>query len=1228
MVASSVVHSNAFNFMSYLQNGVDPRTGQYTVSINFPVLNANNLRGPSFPLQLAFSPLNTLDTGFGKGWSLNLSQYIPSSKMLALSTGESFKVTGSGENAAIKERKIDSFHFSFLANKTYRIVHKSGLVEELKNYGSGDNLVALPHTIYAASGHAIYLDYDPSKFGRRLKSIRDEQGLLLEIDYASDNSIKIDIAPDPDGVSNPRARYELGLTERLLNVIVLPSDDKASWRLSYMLVHDFFLCLSEIKTPVGGRETIHYDDEGHTYPTGAGNDRNLPRVTRHMSYPGLESDPDALHTEYAYTGIGDQNGHNFLGAGAQVSWEQGGVDNLYKAPSNYTYSSTSIVMVKGKPIRTTKNTYNRFHLLIEELTKQNNCIQTVTTTYHSTNAEFDQQPPQFQLPKQIDTEWSLENDATRSRVQSVLSSFDEHGNPTKEVEVSGTITEYDYYPANGDGNDCPADPHGFVRNLKMQRVTPSADFSPGAHVLETHYSYKSLPAISGSDQKYWLVSSSESVFDLSSRAPVELLKTKNVWINKPDDVLAHGQSESQLSIFNSPDDEKPKQTCTTYSYSVLNSLLAAEPVVQTVQTVTGYDNESKIITLQYSLFSGQPVLTRDDNDIEILYTYDALQRVTSETVAPNDAQYSASRYYSYSLTSADNQRASQLSTNVKGVQTRSYVDGLNRPVQEERHDADNPESNGIFRMTYEATYNALGDMSSETNYDWRGTENIPLLSTFDYDDWGQQQSVVGPDNVRAWEITDPIGSAEWRGPIVRSWQESTLDSVPLRTGEVVAWMNLLGKVERVSRFFLNGTSYSIDKKEYDGLGRLAREINALNHATAYEYDAFNRMTSRTLPGGAIEVREYARHSAEDLPTLIKVNSSVLGLQEFDGLDRMTKSVTGGRVQLYTYEEGQTQPRYVTTPSLQTIEYKYNPQLGEEPTQRILPDEDSPAIYEYDPRNARMLNCSMSGKEGSKLTREYFSTGQLKSESFEQNGVVNNMTYVHSLQGLLLSYTDVLGQVQNYEYDTAGRIISTRLGDNLVSSFTYDGLGQTKTIATVDSSTTPALSVIIELGYDEFGREILRKFDLNGTQQALAQTYSKADAIASRVLSEGETLLRKETYEYEPRSRLQRYTCEGIQSPVDPYGQVITKQEFFFDDLDNITRVITTSGDITNVARYFYECDADPVQLTRILNTHDQIYPAEIVLDYDSHGNLRVDEAGRTLEYDSLNRLKKVTTAQV
>lgn len=262
MTSSSVVHSNAFGFMSFLNNSVDPRTGQYTLSINFPSLNANALRGPLQPLRLAFSPLNTQDSGFGTGWSLNLSQYILSTKMVTLSTGESFKVTGSGENAAIRERRLDFFHFSFLPNSTYRIVHKSGLVEELKSFGTGLNEIALPTTIYAASGHAIFLEYSNSEFGWVLKNIQDEQGLLLRINYKNANEINLDFAPGADEKDPPKARYRFELLGRELKVIELPSDDKASWRVDYTSIRDF-LCVTAVNTPTGGRETIHYDDEGH-----------------------------------------------------------------------------------------------------------------------------------------------------------------------------------------------------------------------------------------------------------------------------------------------------------------------------------------------------------------------------------------------------------------------------------------------------------------------------------------------------------------------------------------------------------------------------------------------------------------------------------------------------------------------------------------------------------------------------------------------------------------------------------------------------------------------------------------------------------------------------------------------------------------------------------------------------------------------------------------------------
>ncbi|WP_248916966.1 hypothetical protein, partial [Pseudomonas moorei] len=63
MTTSKAVHSQAFGFMSSLQGGVDPRTGQYTISITLPEVKSNWLGGPAFPVNLAFNPINTLDSG-------------------------------------------------------------------------------------------------------------------------------------------------------------------------------------------------------------------------------------------------------------------------------------------------------------------------------------------------------------------------------------------------------------------------------------------------------------------------------------------------------------------------------------------------------------------------------------------------------------------------------------------------------------------------------------------------------------------------------------------------------------------------------------------------------------------------------------------------------------------------------------------------------------------------------------------------------------------------------------------------------------------------------------------------------------------------------------------------------------------------------------------------------------------------------------------------------------
>ncbi|MFG0633773.1 sugar-binding protein, partial [Pseudomonas sp. xss_2] len=199
MTASTAVHSNAFSFMSFLTSGVDPRTGQYTVSIRFPEVPANDLQGPALPLGLFFSPLNSTDSGYGKGWNLQLSQVDyhidPVSnktfEIVSLHTGETFCLTGEIPDPVtglrrltMKEQKLASFHlYPLLASQglqRYKVAHRSGLVEILQQVETGKP--ALPVEVYSAEGHKLILSYvRSSREGRpwRLHTITDAAGVIL-----------------------------------------------------------------------------------------------------------------------------------------------------------------------------------------------------------------------------------------------------------------------------------------------------------------------------------------------------------------------------------------------------------------------------------------------------------------------------------------------------------------------------------------------------------------------------------------------------------------------------------------------------------------------------------------------------------------------------------------------------------------------------------------------------------------------------------------------------------------------------------------------------------------------------------------------------------------------------------------------------------------------------------------------------------------------------------------
>ena len=1207
------------------------------LSISFLPLVGNDQVGPNLPVRLIFNPFSKENTGFGKGWYLDMTQYVPGSNMLRLHTGEAYKVTGSGAQPPIREKKLDSFHFhddSAGDKKLYRVVHKNYLEEILQVHGTGASAVALPVEVKGATGHRIKLGYTSAT--QRLESIVDGNGLsLLKISYAS-GRVTLDLHPTGKGGNQPLARYILTLVNDQLTQVDLPAEVGGNWRFKYQTVRELN-CLTQVSTPFGAVDDIRYEDGGHLLP-GGGTRVAIPRVTTHLRNPGGGQPTEK--TTYTYTIV--QNGveahHNFVGNGSGISWRDDGEDNLYRAASSYLYSSTARQWGKADDgqeavLRTTQRWYNRFHLQVREVTRQAGKVHSSETLYHGNASDsFEAQPGNFQLPLQTSEKWTDDQDPSQYRQEVHKTAYDLYGNLIEETLPSGQRTVIEYYPAQGE-EGCPADPDNFVRNAKHVTEHPAAQGDTAAPVRRKAYVYEALARVRYADDlatqpaTTWLVQRQETLCEVVNnveQAPLQVISTRPV--NKPDDLLRHGRPLMQLMQMGGED------TRTSYVYR--KETRDGHPVLITQQRLTGFDHgridpESgqprhvrKVITLETSMLMGEPLLNRDDNDVEIAYEYDAIRRVTRETVSPNEPKYKASRTYQYGLVSAPGEQAWQVRVDVKGVAIRSVIDGLGRVAWEERHDADAKVAarHQVFRQRNKFTYDELGQLTDAIEYDWMDVEQLPLATHYEYDAWGRQSCEIGPDGVKRYEVYDPIGSnpngTDPAGnlPTQTSWIESA--DGKQRLGKATTWFNLFEQPVQVSRFDLGGELYSKHQYFYDGLGRNVREVDARNAVTRSAYDLFDRLVDQTLADKAVVHRDYAVHSSEDLPVKISVNDKVLGEQVFDGLNRMVESITGGRRKLMFYAPGQNKPNKVRTAAGREIDYDYVPQLGEDPKERRIPGKK--AEYDYDPANARLKYCK---EDDQALTRDYFSTGEVKLETRTIGEETWTMEYGTSLLGRQLFYRDVLGQEQTYDYDDAGRLKVTALGTTK-STFTYDALGNMCRYVTEDGGQ----KLTTKLEYDHQGREWLRRFTFSdGSVQELVQEYSVLDQMTSRVLKDNGTEVRKETYVYDLRGHLQEYCCSGQAAfaPKDPAGKTIREQFFDFDAVDNITWLFTAFDDEEgdagdNEATYLFDNEHDPAQLTGVVNTHPDYQ--DFTLHYDDDGNMDLDEKGKILAYDALGRL--------
>lgn len=1162
MSSTSGIYSQGFNFNEFLQKGVDPRTGQYTCSVDLYEAPIQARNCPPFKLSLVFNPLNAQNIGLGTGWSFNLPSYDhrQSNRVISLSTGESYRVTETSSSIFTTDQKLKSSIVKKIDANSYQLTYKSGQIETLSNFNNRYNKTVLVD-LYASTGRSLSFTYTPLGEIPRLQRIQQGSEILLEVKYGTS---QVDIIKAPN--TSEAASFSLILRNNHLTEIRLPSEG-GSWKFAY----EAFGHLKQVDSPSGLVEEIRYRQQGHRLPTGAPI-QALPYVISHTSRPGIEQ--PAVTTSYTYSD------YNFFGYGGSLNWRNG-EDNLFSTRDEYQYTST--VQVQGGS--QTKRTYNKFHLLVssEEQKGSKQVIQKMT--YHAVPfAKFDNQPPQYQLPKTVEVTY---RDAATgaSRIETSHHAFDEWGNPTQDIKPNGIRTDRIYYPPTGEGENCPPDPHGFQRYLKKETVTPTS--GPGPTRSED-YTYAQMPTATGAKTSYLVL-----VKQRQNTEGTQLLsKFEYTYVNS----AGEGNHTRLQRLVTRLLDLYP----TTQDWTYTNP--SKDQFVQTVSTTT-FDDSTVVEETGYSKWSGLTLTHKNEAGVKTNFYYDNLGR-PSKTVISEGSPYESVQLQKYSLLGT-NKGSSRTETDAKGVQTRYITDGMDRLRRVEQQD---PEDQ-VFRLIQEHSYNAQDQRITTSEIDWLRGSGSPVeqrtTKTMEYDDWGKVYRVTENSGLRTLSQADPITNTRVHGIEGEGMTRTKL--------------NLFGSPTQIALHYKNNALYSKIDYTYDGLNRPVSQVDNLGRTTQYKVDSFDRVVETTWPGSRVVKTQYASQTTAVLPTSMKLDEGTVGEQSFDGLGRVTRKAVGPRTTSQLYSGTSPEPSHITNPSGEQYSLTYQEALNGVLTQ--LSSSNHTDTYQYDPKTAAPLQL-----KGSFSTHDlqYQASGLLSQEKIQvTDGQAYTTKYTYSMAGTLQEYTDTNGKVHTTQYDAFGRAQKVIQG-RLSVSFVYDNASRVTQTLVEDGERNTRITT--DLTYDDFGREVRRSVQKDSTLlYDLSQTYNEIGLVATRLKEKDGGVLRSESFEYDVHNRLVKYQCQGSQTPADKKGNRLRSQSFTFDNYDNIVNSSTVFQDGTSNTSVSSFSAQDPTQLTQITNTHPS-YPSIVNLEYDSNGCLTRDEEGRKLEYDNLSRLIAVRDA--
>lgn len=1196
-MSSSTFYSQAGNFISSVQGGVDPRTGLFNVSMPLVNLHSCRLAGPALALSLQYSPISSLNEGFGTGFSLNLTRYDTATGKLTLSTGEEYRV--SVGNFSVKQKKLKNFIFKKTNEKSCQVIHKNGLTEYLSLRKS----VYVPTRIAAPDGRGLTLKWSSDYPSPRLIGITDDDGAVLcSVTYpdASVASTHLYLLPD-DNISGYGVIFHF-TNEYLVRVTSKADTPALEWTFDYDDVgpQKNYRAIAGLTSPTGLKEKVTwYKDRGMEFPEASGLPA-LPCVFQHTLIPGA-GQPRST-TQWSWTQ------KNYLGKDAGLNqWQPDSDSMLNILLADYQYGSTATMMESdgSTVISTVTRRYNSYHLQVSQTTLRGGKTYSQTTEYYAKpGVAFNDQPAQFALPVSQTESWDDVSSA-KPRVRKTFTRFDESGNPLYQETPDGTITEYVYYPVDGEGDACPPDPHGFIRWIKSKKVTP-AQIKGDEPVSVTVSTWKKQNTLSG--DAYALIADSTT----QDAGQVRTVVTRAYYTDSGDS-LTYGREKMRFTTL-APDITQNVSFTSQQEFIYQNT----EQGIKQSEVFTGYDGISVSRSTLRHANTGILLSETDAQGVTITHTWDKLGRPLSQALAAG-TQYENTSTWSYAVT-ADGPVTTE--TDVSGNQVRTYFDGAGRSIRQQRLDKDNT---GKWFDVSQRQYNALGEVASDETGDWltvADSQKYAISMAASHDGWGEVSQQAFSDSTANLQEYDPVGLRR------SAYMSGSTGEGSLSTGRisVVYDAKTYFPVTEI-RTELTGKTDSERHRAWDGLGRLRVETDELGNQTERTYDAYGRVLIQSLPDGSVVTRTYAPHLTDDSVASISVTGAdkngnlktwLLGTQTFDSLGRVTEQVSGGRTTTWAYAGASALPSSVTLPSGKTLTYRYIPELGN--VVSSMTADGVTQVYSYDNSTGNLLTAKEGDTEN---TSVWTPSGALKSETFSRGNQRSGTSHSYTLRGEPVMYTDITGKETRYERDAFGRI--SVIADNMLTvGLEYDALGRLSKQRVAVAGAADTLDTA--LTYDDFGRELSRTVtDSSGVTLTESRTWLKNGMLETKTTLRNGSTARKEAYEYDTRNRLTGYTASGSTLPQDAYGLDMVAQSYRYDALNNLTSVTTTLADgSSDVATYYYENTVDPTQLSSVTHTHKS-YPQKIVLEYDADGRMTLDEAGRTLDYDAAGRLVSVSS---